>query len=189
MSPAIQQTCPFFQQHFEETNPKMPLLPAPDHLPTSLIVATFTTVFSATLCPGDQPTPHFELGSLLPPSQELPDRSDPFHRSCCPPPGPQASGPPALTSLWASCLPGGCGSDRATSSAGPPRRDPWPGPQQRLKVQTQQGAALSSRRRGSCSQTHGLTLWSMEATVILAKSLNQTFWILVARVLRPHTCR
>lgn len=179
MFPTIQQTCPFLRQYLEGTNPGMPLLPASDHPPNSFPVATFRTVFSATPCPGDQPTPYFELSPLLPPQPGAPR----FLRTI-PQELPPTAWSPSIRGLlhlplWASHLPGrwavsGAGHFFPALADGKPRR--------RLKMQAQQGSGQFSRRRRSCSKRHGVKPWTTEAAMILAKNLKLTLWDLRAQV-------
>lgn len=160
----------------------MPLLPASDHPPTSFPVATFRIVFSATPCPGDQPTPYFELSSLLHPPRHPQARSSQTPQNystgvvanCLVIKNP---GPPAATYLSLGFLSPGTtwlSGARATSSPCWPRGSPGGARPAAPEDANQLGAGQSSKRRRSCSKMHGVKPWAMEATVILAKNLKQT---------------
>ena len=76
----VPRICLLLQQCLDGTDPGMPFAPASDHPPTLFPVTTFGVSHSSILGHRDQPTPFFELNSLLPINRELPDSSELFHR-------------------------------------------------------------------------------------------------------------
>ena len=80
MSSAVPWICLLLQQCLEGTDPGMPLASGSDHSPSFFPVTTFGISHSAVQDHWDQPTPFFELNSLLLINHELPNSSELFHR-------------------------------------------------------------------------------------------------------------
>ena len=103
--PTVPQICLLLQQCSDRRDPGTPLAPVSDHPPTFLPVPIFRISHSTILGHWDQPTPCFELNSLLPINHELPDTLELFcQQGGCQLPGQHASaGLPHLPLVYFDC--------------------------------------------------------------------------------------